>query len=275
MAVTSVTTTMAAGVNYTVVTDSSADWPSVANSTYFYDKADKLPHYKDSTGTVLEVFSATGTGTVTSVAALTLGTTGTDLSSSVATGTTTPVITLNVPTASAANRGALSSSDWTTFNNKANTASPAFTGTPTAPTAATGTNTTQIATTAFVQDAINKQPEVIQAAASDETTNLTTGTAKVTFRMPFAMTLTSVRASLSTAQTAGVLLTIDVNQNGVSLFSTRPTFDNSEKTTTTAATPSVLSTTALTDDAEITIDIDQVGTAGAKGLKVTLIGTRA
>lgn len=57
-------------------------------------------------------------GTVTSVAALTLGTTGTDLSSSVATGTTTPVITLNVPTASATNRGALSSSDWTTFNNK-------------------------------------------------------------------------------------------------------------------------------------------------------------
>ena len=58
------------------------------------------------------------TGTVTSVAALTLGTTGTDLSSTVANGTTTPVITLNVPTASASNRGALSSADWTTFNNK-------------------------------------------------------------------------------------------------------------------------------------------------------------
>jgi hypothetical protein len=58
------------------------------------------------------------TGTVTSVAALTLGTTGTDLSSTVATGTTTPVITLQVPTASATNRGALSSADWTTFNNK-------------------------------------------------------------------------------------------------------------------------------------------------------------
>jgi hypothetical protein len=57
-------------------------------------------------------------GTVTSVSALTLGTTGTDLSSSVATGTTTPVITLNVPTASAANRGALSSTDWSTFNGK-------------------------------------------------------------------------------------------------------------------------------------------------------------
>jgi hypothetical protein len=61
-----------------------------------------------------------GTGSVTSVAALTLGTTGTDLSSTVANGTTTPVITLNVPTASAANRGALSAADWTTFNGKEN-----------------------------------------------------------------------------------------------------------------------------------------------------------
>jgi hypothetical protein len=58
-------------------------------------------------------------GTVTSVAALTIGTTGTDLSSTVANGTTTPVITLQVPTASAVNRGALSSADWTTFNSKA------------------------------------------------------------------------------------------------------------------------------------------------------------
>jgi hypothetical protein len=58
------------------------------------------------------------TGTVTSVAALTLGTTGTDLSSTVANPTTTPVITLNVPTASATNRGALSPSDWSTFNSK-------------------------------------------------------------------------------------------------------------------------------------------------------------
>jgi len=62
-------------------------------------------------------------GTVTNVSALTLATTGTDVSSTVATGTTTPVITLNIPTASASNRGALSSADWTTFNNKANSLS--------------------------------------------------------------------------------------------------------------------------------------------------------
>jgi fibronectin-binding autotransporter adhesin len=49
--------------------------------------------------------TAYGTGSVTSVAALTLGTSGTDLSSTVANGTTTPVITLNVPDASATARG--------------------------------------------------------------------------------------------------------------------------------------------------------------------------
>ena len=71
------------------------------------------------TSTDWTTFNGKGSGTVTSVAALTLGTTGTDLSSTVANGTTTPVITLQVPTASAANRGALSAADWTTFNGKA------------------------------------------------------------------------------------------------------------------------------------------------------------
>ena len=106
-------------------------------------------------------FSAKGSGTVTSVAALNLGAAGNDLSSSVATGTSTPVITLNVPTASASNRGVLSSADWTTFNGKAPLASPIFTGTPAAPTATGGTNTTQIATTAFVTTAVaGKEPSL-------------------------------------------------------------------------------------------------------------------
>ena len=41
------------------------------------------------------------------------------------------------------------------INLRATTASPSFTGTPTAPTAAAGTNTTQLATTAFVTSAIS------------------------------------------------------------------------------------------------------------------------
>ena len=117
-------------------------------------------------------------------------------------------------------------------------------------------------------------PTEIQLAASDETSALSTGTEKVTFRMPYAMTLTAVRASLSTAQASGSIFTVDVNQGGSSIISTKITIDNTEKTSTTAATPPVISTSALTDDAEITIDIDQIGDGTAAGLKVTLIGTR-
>jgi hypothetical protein len=119
-----------------------------------------------------------------------------------------------------------------------------------------------------------RQAVEIQVACSDETTALTTGTAKVTFRMPHAMTVTSVRASLTTAQTSGSIFTVDINEGGVSILSTKLTIDNTEKTSTTAATAPVISDTALADDAEITVDIDQIGDGTAKGLKITLIGTR-
>ena len=110
-------------------------------------------------------------------------------------------------------------------------------------------------------------------AVGDETTALTVGTAKVTFRMPCAVTLSSVRISLTTASSSG-LPTVNVKQGGVTIFTTKPTIDATELTSTTAVTASVLSVTALTDDASITIDIDVAGT-GAAGLKVTLIGVRA
>ena len=60
MAVTAVETSMAGAINYTFTTDTSADFASVANSTYFYNKADKLVRFKDATGAVLEIFSASG-----------------------------------------------------------------------------------------------------------------------------------------------------------------------------------------------------------------------
>jgi hypothetical protein len=116
-------------------------------------------------------------------------------------------------------------------------------------------------------------PEVIAVAVSDEETAITTGNAKVTFRMPFAMTLTAVRASLTTASTSG-LPTFDINEGGTTILSTKLTIDANEKTSTTAATAAVISDSALADDAEITIDIDVAGT-GAKGAKVYLIGRRA
>lgn len=113
---------------------------------------------------------------------------------------------------------------------------------------------------------------VIQMAVSDETTAITTGTAKLTFRMPHAMTLTEVRASLTASSSSGNP-TVDINEGGSTILSTKLSIDSGELTSTTAATPAVISDASLADDAEITIDIDTAGT-GAKGLKVALIGTR-
>lgn len=112
----------------------------------------------------------------------------------------------------------------------------------------------------------------IIVACSDEVSALSTGLAKVTFRMPYAFTLTAVRASLTVAQTSGSIFTVDINEGGTTILSTKITIDNTEKTSTTAATPPVISDASLADDAEITIDIDQIGDGTAKGLKVTLIG---
>lgn len=122
---------------------------------------------------------------------------------------------------------------------------------------------------------INKSlPVELVIACSDETSNLTTGTAKVTFRSPYDFTLTGVRASVNTAP-AGSTLVVDINENGTSVLSTKLSIDANEKTSTTAASPAVISDSSIADDAEITIDIDQVGsTIAGKGLKVVLIGTR-
>lgn len=109
-------------------------------------------------------------------------------------------------------------------------------------------------------------------AVSDETTDLATGTAKITLRMPAGVTLSEVRASVNTAPVGSTLI-VDINEGGTSILSTKLSIDASEKTSKTAATAAVISDAALADDAEITIDIDQIwsSTAGA-GLKVTLVG---
>lgn len=129
---------------------------------------------------------------------------------------------------------------------------------------------------AWVQQAsASVSPQSIIIACSDETTALTAGTGKVTFRMPYAFTLSAVRASLGAAQTSGSIITVDINETGVSILSTKLTIDNGEKTSTTAASPAVISDSALANDAEITIDLDQIGDGTATGLKVTLIGVPA
>lgn len=50
MAITTLPVSMSVGTIYTVQTDNSTDWPSVANNTYFFDKATQKIYYKDLNG---------------------------------------------------------------------------------------------------------------------------------------------------------------------------------------------------------------------------------
>lgn len=117
---------------------------------------------------------------------------------------------------------------------------------------------------------------VYSFAVGDETTDITTGAAKTTIRMPYAMTLTSIRASATTAP-VGSRIILDVNLGGTSIFTTNLlSIDDGEKTSTTASTAANITTTALTDDGEITVDIDQIGsTTAGTGIKIYLFGTKA
>lgn len=116
--------------------------------------------------------------------------------------------------------------------------------------------------------------EAIQVACSDESTAIDSTGTKLTFRMPYGFTLTAVRASLTGACTTGTF-TVDINEGGTTILSTKLTIDATEKTSTTAATAPVISDASLASDAEITIDVDDVGDSTASGLKVTLIGRQS
>lgn len=119
--------------------------------------------------------------------------------------------------------------------------------------------------------------QALAIACSDETTALTAGNNKVKFINPYSTTfnLVAVVASLSTAQTGnggGGIFTVDINEAGASILSTKLTIDNGETNSSTAATPPVISDASIAAYAEITVDIDQIGDGTAKGLKVYLIG---
>ncbi|MFL4516286.1 hypothetical protein [Stenotrophomonas pavanii] len=113
-------------------------------------------------------------------------------------------------------------------------------------------------------------------------TDIAIGNGKDSLVLPYGLLLDTVAnggiyATLSAAQPSGLPLTIDVNRNGTSILATKLSFDSNERTTATAATPPVLVAggDVLAKGDEITIDVDQVGTAGARGLRVYLVGQRA
>lgn len=140
---------------------------------------------------------------------------------------------------------------------------------PTGPTGFTGSGGSYTA-----GDANLKPIESMILAASDETTAITSGTDKITFRLPYNFTVTEVLASLNVAQASGSILTVDINKNGTSILSTKLTIDNTEDDSFTATTPAVISTSTFSKRDKVSIDVDQIGNGTAIGLKVTLVGYR-
>lgn len=118
-------------------------------------------------------------------------------------------------------------------------------------------------------------PFQLVVACSDLTTALAAVTAKMTFPWPRAVTLASVHAFLVTPQTSGSIFTVDVNEAGVSILSTKITIDNGETDSTSAAVAPVLSDTGIAAMAKITVDIDQIGDGTAKGLYLVFLGVYA
>lgn len=115
--------------------------------------------------------------------------------------------------------------------------------------------------------------EPFPVAISDETTELTAGAGKITFRAPYNCLHVQIpRLSLTGASTSGPV-TVDVNVNGVSMLSTKLSVDQDEKTSVSAAVAAVMSANTWDDDDEIAIDIDAAGT-GATGAKVTFYTRR-
>lgn len=118
--------------------------------------------------------------------------------------------------------------------------------------------------------------DTIIAAASDEYSDLEVdlSIAATHFRAPFPLEIEYIRISLSGAPT-GADVIVDVKMNGTSLFSTYLHIDPSDTTSVGSATPAVLSTTTVPDDAEFTVFIRQIGSGDAgTGLKVAITGTK-
>lgn len=128
-------------------------------------------------------------------------------------------------------------------------------------------------TGAVTSGGVNLNVESLGWALSDEATPVVVGLA-TTDRVPYALTITAVRASLTTAQGGGALFTVNILKNGVSILSTPITIDNGARTSVGATTPPVIATPAFADDDEISFDVTQVGDATAAGAKVRIVFAR-
>ena len=90
------------------------------------------------------------------------------------------------------------------------------------------------------------------------------------FAIPWTKKLVAVQADVKTAGTTGVS-TIDIHKNGTTVLSTKITIDSTETSSSTAATPPVISVPTVAKDDIYTIDVDGVSTTEPLGLTVRMI----
>jgi hypothetical protein len=91
--------------------------------------------------------------------------------------------------------------------------------------------------------------------------------------MPYDFSLIKVKAGVVTSSMSGNIA-FDLNDDGVSVFSTTLTIDQDETFSDTAATPAVLTSNpkVIASGSVMTIDVDSAGT-GATGAKLYLVGS--
>jgi len=139
-----------------------------------------------------------------------------------------------------------------------------------------GSNLNDVVTSSFALTssyfATSSIEKSVAIAASDEITIWTASlSAASTFRMPYGMNLTTIKASLTLSGSTDTI--IDINRSGSSILSTKLTIDSGSWTSKGSTTAYVIEPTSnsLAEDDEIVVDVDSVG-SGSTGLKIYLIG---
>lgn len=149
------------------------------------------------------------------------------------------------------------------FNQCALLASPTFTGTPAAPTAGSGTNTTQLATTAFVQAAIGNNPQAWTPADNSAGlltfTNISANWVQIGnmvfayFHLTYpstgdgsAVSIKGLPVAVPNTNYAGIPMWADLNGAASSPFFIRPIKNGSTFTMVSSTSGSVLINSQLT-----------------------------
>jgi len=112
-------------------------------------------------------------------------------------------------------------------------------------------------------------------ACSDESSDLETGDDLLQFRMPFQFELTDIIANTNSPPT-GAAIHVQVQMNGSDILASNGIeIDATETSSEDAGTQPSISTSTLTFNSTISIDLDQIGsTLTGTGLKINFIGYR-